>query len=310
MSETETGGDAVLTQELLHNQKVIDMPILGRIVVRRPTPRQDALISEARRKQYHADLKDETILSRAELLDIATKRGMWSAEKTKEMQDLNRTIGEMVTILDFSGYDTEEDISEQYMGIVAFLKEESEDEEVQAAIDRYFDIEVDSDLEDAKLIIKNSTGTKFDEQFQKGKLLRTQVDLLKELGKNRTNAEKLQEEYTRLFRDSIESRMERAERMEKLLHCVTREETGEPVFSSIEDLMECDPMVLIELQNEMFFFEMGIAENVKEILGKYRFTVRMKDILGLSEDSPDHPQSNSDGESPPVAPMSSSDSTE
>ena len=99
-----TVDDATFEQELVSNERIIEHPTLGEIKLSRPTRRKQALIAEVRRKRWHEDLMNDEILSRDQVEERATRRGMWSESLSDDMRELSRKVGELMGVLDSVGY--------------------------------------------------------------------------------------------------------------------------------------------------------------------------------------------------------------
>lgn len=309
---TEKAADTTLTHWLMLNERTVNHPTYGDITLHRPTPRMEYAIGELRLAQYHKDLKNESILSRAELEKLAIKRGIWSKEDSERSNQLQARIGQIMSLLDRVGYQSLSEVLDQYNETVSalmasFVDHEQEDEIVEA-IYRYFDLGSEvQDKEDHSLIFKSAPNTDAEEALDKARLLRTQIKLLEELQSARETLEPLLVESARLFKDSIEMRSDRAETLGKLYHCVTK--NGKPLWKSFEAMMDERPRDLELLMEEMYFFERGIPDKDRNILGRHGFTMRAP-TENSSDDLPGSPLSNSNGESQPSEPISSGSSME
>lgn len=307
---TEQAAELLLEQELLRNERVIDHPRFGRVRLKRPTPRQARMIAEARRQQYHKDLRDKTILSKAELEKEAIERGIWSVEKKVNTEKRLERVGELMGLLDVAGYEGTDQVLDAYQKatarLLALFEEKSE---VIAAIVRYFNLDLQPQPEDDRLIRTEAPSTEVDEVMEECKQLRNQLELLHDLGRERAELRALQEEYARLVKDSIEARMDVVEEMAKIYYC-TLTEDGSPLWPDLDSMWDADPYDIDRLAEEIFFFENGISPEYRKLLGRHGFTQRVPDTSDSSESSPEHPQPNSSGDLPDSEPSSSSNSTE
>lgn len=296
----EQTADIVLQDELVRNERIVQHPTYGAIRLSRPTPRKERLIAEIRRKQYQSDLMDASILSRAQLEKIASERGMWAPEKTERMQDLSRRVGEIIGALDSIGYQDLDSLLEEYHQVQDQLMEHfpgDEGGDMREAIRRYFNLDETPDRKLRIQVLKAAPNSTVDDLVAKGDLLRTQADLLMELGKSRRELNELQVQHSRLFVDSIESRADRAEELAQVYYCAEKE-TGGPIFPAFDDIMDQAPEDIEHLVVEMFYFINGITDEFKRLLSKHSFIRRGSDIVKQSDDSPVPPQTSSDGESP------------
>lgn len=309
----ENARETTLTYELMLNERTVNHPTYGDIVLHRPTPRMEFAIGELRGRQYQKDLLDESILSRAELEKLAIRRGIWTKDDSERSGQLQSEIGQMMALLDNVGYKSLDVVLGEYKVSLEALMESFDEhpskDEVIAAINRYFDLTNDSpNKEDHSTVFKAAPNSDVEEQLDKARLLRTQIKLLEQLQKARLELEPLIVESSRLFKDSIEARADRTEALAKLYHCVTNAK-GQPLWKTFDTIMDEKPRDLELLMEEMYFFERGIPDRDRQILGRHGFTMRAP-TENSSEDLPGSPLLNSDGESQPSEPISSGSSTE
>ena len=310
--QTEKARETVLTEELMRNERTVNHPTYGDITLHRPTPRMEFAISEIRGRQYQKDLMDESVLSKAELERLAIRRGIWTREDADRSLALQAQIGQIMALLDNVGYKSLDVLLSEFTKALetlseAFDKHENKDE-IQSAIYRYFDLSNDSpDKEDHSLIFKAAPNSDVEDQLNQTRILRTEVKLMEQLQEARKELEPLLVESARLFKDSIEERANRAETLAKLYHCVTQ--NGKPLWDKYDKILDEKPRDIEILMEEMFFFERGIPDRDRNILGRHGFTLRAPSE-NSSDDSPGSPLPNSDGESQPSEPISSGSLTE
>jgi len=305
--------DVTLTYELMLNERIVTHPTYGEIILHRPTPRMEFAVGEMRGRQYQKDLRDETILSRAELEKLAIRRGIWDKADSERSLQLQSEIGQIMALLDNVGYKSLDVVLGEYtialQALMDSFEEHDNKEMVTGAIQRYFDLQNESpEKADHSLIFKNAPNSDVEEQLDKARLLRTQIKLLEQLQKARQELEPLLIESARLFKDSIEMRADRTEALAKLYHCVTTRK-GQPLWKSFDALMDEKPRDLELLMEEMYFFERGIPDRDRNILGRHGFTMRAPTENSF-DDSPGSPQPSSNGESQPSEPISSGSSME
>lgn len=306
---TESAVEIAQKDELFRNERTFDHPTFGTLRLQRPTPRQEREIAEARRRQYHKDMRDESILSKAELEKEAIRRGIWSKDNKLKLDSLQTRIGQIMGLLDSVGYESVDVVIRKYEQTVNKLRGLYEDENiaVQEAITRYFHLDGVGDPADHKLIFEEATTTDVDDAMAEAQLIRTQIELLTELKKSRDEMRPLLQDFVRLNMDSIESRMDRVEQLAKLYYCVTKD--GKTVWTSFDAMWDCPPKDLEILLEELYYFEEGIPDEYRKILGRHGFTLRVPTETNSSESSQGIPQSNSSGESAPSEQTSSSVST-
>jgi len=304
---TKQAVETTLETELLYNERTIRHHKFGEVRLKRPTPAQEKRISEARRRQYHADLRDDSILSRDEIEAIATRRGMWSPALSVRITDLTQRTGEAMAILDAIGFKSMEELLLGYNNTVSDLRAlYPEDDEVRAAIVRYFDLTEKPNRTDREAIIDLSPSTVVDDLLDKGETERTQIEVVEQMLKVRRELMELQFKQARLYVDSLESRADRAEELAKVYYCATYAATGEYLWTRYDDIWNAEAEDIEALILELHYFINGVTEEFRESMEKYGFIKRLTDTSPSSENSPDQPQSNSDGESPVNEPTSSS----
>ena len=310
-TRTEHAVETTLQSELLYNERIIQHPTFGDVRLARPTPFQENLIAEARRKQTHKDMRDPDVLSRDQLEKLAVEKGMWSPEMTQRITDLTHKTGEAMGLLEFIGFKSFDDVLADFQTVVQkLLGEYADNEEIQKTIGRYFDLDVKPTPADRNLITDAATGSHIDDMMEEADNLRIQLDLLNEMFKVRKELNELQAKQARVFLDSLENRADRAEELAILYYCSTDAKTGKPLWPNFDDIRHARAEDIEFLMTEYHYFRHGITDEFKETLGKYGFIRRLSDTPSSSDDSPDQPQFNSDGESPATTPTASSEATE
>lgn len=312
-SRTEHAVEAVLEQELFYNERTIEHPTFGQVCLRRPTPAQERLISEARRKQYHSDLKDDAILSKDEIEAIAVRRGMWSPTLTQKIQDLTVDAGRLAATLDAFGFESMEVLLKDYDQTVSDLLDlYEEEEEVRAAILRYFSMADDaaSLTSDRSAILDAAPSTVVDDLVERGEAQKDQIRALEAMFKFRQELNELQVKQARLYVDSLESRADRAEELARIYYCCTQKDSGAPLWPTFADIWNCKAEDMEILVLELAYFVNGISQEYRDKAQKYGFLPRLASMRRSSESSPGQPQSNSDGESQESEVTDSSPATE
>lgn len=310
---TEQAVETELQARLIENEHVLAHPILGPVRFRRPTPNQERLIAEERRKQYQKDMQDENILSRDEIQTIAIRRGMWSPDLTQKIADLTIQTGEAMGLLNMLSFNSLDDLLKDHKRVVEALlmtfPDEGEGSEYRETVRSYLDLNNEGTAAQRKEIADNATSSDVDDLLDEGDKLRTQIELLTSMAKVRKELNELYEKQARLFVDSIESRAERAEEIATLYHCTRNAETGKPLFGSLSEIWDAPAEIIEWLTLEMHYFRQGVTEEFKATLGKYGFIKRLSDKNDSSEDSLVQPPSNSGGESVERTPETFSEAT-
>jgi DNA-binding ferritin-like protein (Dps family) len=310
---TEKAQEMALTRELMLNERAIEHPTYGTVVLHRPSPRMEFQIGERRRKQYQDDLKNDEIMSQSELEKVAIKRGIWTKEDSERSQVLQNRIGQIMGLLDTVGYQTVNAVLIKFNDaidkLVALYKEHPEEDKVTLAIYRYYNLETEvQDMADHSLIFNNAPNSSVEDHMQEIQLYRTQIKLLEEKSIAQKELEPLLVDKARLFKDSIEERSNRVEALAKIYFCALKED-GQPIWKNFEAMWNEKPRDLELLLEEMFFFERGVPDRDRNILARHGFTLRVP-TENSSDDLPGNPLPNLDGESQPSEPISSGNSTE
>jgi len=290
--------DTILLNQIVDNEHIITHPTFGKVRLRRPTPRMEKLIAEERRKQYHSDIRDPEILSKSQLQKFAEERGIWSTDKDDNYNRLVTRMGELMGLLESLKYSSVENVIHEYYDKVEKLTEIfGEDSEVVPVIDRYYDLDMEQNNDDVKLIREEAPNTTVDDLVDELHTLRTQITILQELAKVRKSLSELQNIRAELFVESIESRAERAEEYARLYYCTEKEEDASRLWASFDDIWDTKPEDLGVLITEMYYFVHGISDAYRDILGKHGLARPRVIEEEESEDSPEAVKTNSDGES-------------
>lgn len=301
--------DKQLQKDLIYGERIIPRhPKYGRVRLRRPSPLEETLISEERSKRYHAAMRDDNALSKAQLLKIAEARGMWSSEKEAKLNEGTTKIGQCMGLLEAAGFKDLPDVltkyTEERAKIAALLTDQPEALDI---LDEYTDLTKTPTLAQQHQLIE-ATGTS-SEQFEEIATLRTQIELFEELVNARKEVDKLREEHVSIFQGSIESQADRAEEMAHLYYCARNADDDSQLWPSYEAAWNSRSEDIEELIIQMQYFRHGITPEYEKALGRFGFTRRLSDTEEESEDSPAQPSANSDGESQESEQTSSSQDT-
>jgi hypothetical protein len=307
---TEDAVETVLQQELLRNERVVTHPKFGDVRLKRPNPDQERDIANERRRQFHADMKDSSILCRDELETLAIARGMWSPGMRERIEELTVKTGRAMGILDAIGFRSVEKVLASFEKAQQRAMALFEAAEISEAIDpitRYFNLDLPVDPADRKLLTELATTTEVDDILDEADQLRSQVTILLDMQGIRKELTDLTLKQSKLFADSLESRADRAEELARVYYCSLSLETGKPLWPTFDAMWKAEPEEVTWLIEQMYFFLNGITEEQQEVLGRFGFLQRLSDTSESYGDSPVQPQSKPDGE---LADSSTSPSSE
>lgn len=308
MESTTTAASQQLEDEAVHDEIVsgirhIRHPDLGPLVIKRPNPRTQAKISEARRKAWHRDLKDPDILSTAQVKKFLSERGVWGKDEEEEIASLSQRSGEKMGYLYMLGFTSVTDLVATYESKVLEFTEFEPDVPMPEPLSDLMDLMVDLDYEmtpdDNRAL--DSELDRFDnvplrELVQQFRALRTKFTLNMEVGDIRENLNRLIAQQATYFADTLENRADQFQKMAEVFYCITRQD-GDHLWESPDSLWDEDPTKLAWLQTQLYYFNNGITPEFAEMLETHGFT-RRGIASGLQlDDSQDPPESKVDGES-------------
>lgn len=315
--DNQAAVDTALEHELFYNERIVTHPILGRIRLARPTLEQDKFIAEERRRQFQRDLRDPDIMSKDQLEKLAIERGMWAADMDKRIEDLTARTGEAMGLLDSLGFKDFDTVLGQYREkvdeIVACfpdpedITEPNTARELREAVAKYFALTDERPtFKERAYITDNATSSAVEELMDEAEVLRTQLDLLKQMAEVTRELQDLQRKRTRIFMDSVESRADRTEQLATVYYGCSKADTGERLWPTFDDMRRAKIDEVDFVLTEYHMFTNGVTDEFRATLAKYGFHQRLGDTIGSSDDSPAQPSTNSDGESVENVPTSSS----
>ena len=318
MTDTIELEDAILEDELRNNRRVVKHSKLGQLLLRRATPAAERDIAEARRRSYHADLRNEEVLSRKQIENILEARGVWTKEQSDRIEELgNRTTELMaqITSLGFSDPDAlirelvevNTDLSKAF-GLEDVPEDEYDDEQKEIAenLERFFNLDNMARAEEARFLRSKASNSDVADLLNQADAAVYLSGMISDFSEAKQELNELLMEYSKHFGESAEARADRAERLAKIYYCV-RTEDGDPVWEDLETLWEEDPEVVMWVSNQLYYYENGVSPEASDVLERFGFMARVTDTENNSDDSPDHTQSNSDGESQEKQPQDSSE---
>lgn len=313
---TQEAAETTLEHELFFNERVVTHPKLGSIKMTRPTLEHDRLIAEERRRQFQRDIKDPDILSREEIAVLASKRGMWSDDMDKRIDELTAKTGEAMGMLEGLGFKDFDGVLADYdnavKDVLALFPAPPEGDEanveIRERVFKYFNLSEEAPtFQERTWITDRATSSELDEKMERAELIRTQLDVLKRMGDVNKELDILHVKRTRLFVDSVEARADRAQQLATMFYCCRNADTGTPLWPSIEAMRNAPIEDVDFVMAEYQLFQHGITEEFRSMLSKYGFRKRLSDTGDSSDASPVQPSTNSDGASAASAPTPSSE---
>jgi len=290
--------DTILEHELVANQRFAYHDKFGGVVISRPTPAVERKIAEERRRVYHRDLKDDSILTSDEVSEILKRRGVWTQAKTDRMQSLSVDSAQLMSRLTALGYESP---SKMIVGLLStkgklLMAFADADQEILDTLERIFNTDIPMDPADLALVgraqptedVYNLIG------LAEGYLIQHQ--LLKEFQEVKVELGDLVETHAKFFGDTIESRGSQTERMARIYYCMRNAENGNALWPQFEDMWEEERDIIEWCSAQLYYFEYGVTPEQAKALQIHGFMARGIDIDDSSESSQDLPQSNSDGE--------------
>lgn len=289
--------DAVRKDEIFRNRREITHPTFGKLLLRRPTPRDEAEIANIRGKEYHKLIMDDTILSQAELEKKAKARGIWTDEDEQKRSELQEALTNVLGIVEALGYRTPEKIYDEYTKTILELENLLKDNpEATAAIAEYANLETIPASKLKSVILNAASTTEVDDLLDTVETIRSQITMLNEYMKIRDSLLQINSKYSGVFADALENRVSRIETLAKIYYCV-RKDNGAPIWPSFSNIWDASSEEIGFLVDEVFCFEHGMTEQHKELMQKYGFMQRVTGDTELSAESPDPEMSSLDGES-------------
>lgn len=289
--------ERILEHELINNERVVNHSKYGEIVIRRPTPSLERKIAEERRKVYHRDLRDESVLTKDQVLKMLQDRGVWSSASDDRIQELTKQSGDLMLKLTALGYESVSELYEDFQELEDDLRRAfSEVEDLDNLLKRIFNTQEDLDNKDLNKLRAEATNSDMISMVDKVVELRMQYNLLSNFAEVKGELNILLGKYSLYFADTIEERSQQAEKMASIYYCMTTPE-GKPLWDNFEDMWDEDPDNITWLSSQFFYFQHGIDDEYAKVLQKHGFMGRVNDTQPSSEDSQDHPQASSDGES-------------
>lgn len=305
------------------------IPLFTTVRFSKLTPRQKALAAEHVMKRYNEDLLSDAYLTFEQLRDINIKRGSWSEQKDKRMEELTEQSTAEMRNLYLAGFDQRENWVEELNGYCEEFKDKLQasgkpEEEITRLTGIFFrwlnydiaeseayaayaaeqGLETYSPGRDYVVLLENSVDEAMQDLVGQVDELKFKIRQLKDIITLREELNKLQEEKGKMFANSVEARRDRVEQMAQMYYGIQRaNEEGRPVgplAESFDKFWDYPDKAIEWLQVESYFFYEGIPEASRGFLEQWGFTPA-EPVSGsqpASDESPAPPNAKNDSPAP------------
>jgi hypothetical protein len=305
--------DAILEDELQRGYRIKTVPenlrkqlefecgvAIERVRFTRLNPAKRRKIAEVVQRQYHADLKNEGILSHEQILKLVQDRGEWSAAMDEEMKLLQQGTSREMGELFFSGVSRGEWTTELLDATTAFRDKvllfdmpEDKKQELLERFDRWLEhtpqrqdeynerfaslqnrttYSVDVDMQRMMEIIPDLEAVDHLNTIDE---LRDKLHRYIKLQNDRLRLAELQLRNAKIFSESVEQRRDNTEEMGRLYFTTEQvDDAGKPIgplVSAFEKLWDFPEEVIQWFLVEVYFFLNGIPDEAREYLQTYGF---------------------------------------
>lgn len=271
------------------------VPVIERVRYLHLNPAKRAKIGKQVLKRYHPDLKDNDLLSSAELRRINIQRGEWSEENDRRIVELVEKTNTLMLGLSSDGFDYQarwnQDMFEHFVKVKSALEKNEfdngdlifkTDEEHRKGIeilDRWFGWNRERQDEytmlfaaeqgkdqysvdrDQQWLLDRAPTLEFVDSIQAIDDLRDKIRRFAECQVLRTELLELQVKQAKMLADSIEQRRDVCEEMARLYYCVeVIDENGVgkgPLVKDFDSLWEFPDDVIRFLQTKLYMFFRG-----------------------------------------------------
>lgn len=336
-----------MLQAILRQDRQSDptLPEISRLRFYKLNARKKRLIQDAVMGRYHADLKNDAILSMAQLREINLKRGEWSVEQEQRMQDLTDETNRLSQELYHDGLNKDKLLGGRLNELCAAFRAmvegdldgtprvpEDRREFANSVFTRWlqwdparqaeFDLAYAADQgrtvyapdSDLQLLIDTVPGVDAYDTLSEIQELRDQLQAFVELYTKREELRALQTRHAKIFAESVEQRRDTTEEMARLFYCAAYQDAkGQwvPLGKTHEDVWNLPDEVIDWLLVEVYLFLNGIPDTARDYLEAMGFIAapRRSGSPAASDGSPAEPTSSADSRPPAATPSGSSSAT-
>lgn len=290
-------------QKAIDDARQIDpaLPRLKKLRLSKLTPKKRALVSEAVLNRYHEDLKDERILSRKTIRELNVKRGEWSIEQEKRIEELQASTRAAMQELSSDGLNKElrwrqdmEEAAQSYLKALASSDKHADEKKFledifnrwssytpeqktlyQVYAESQGKAEYSPDVDLSRLY---DTAPTTDAAEALSRLDELQYKLTKyvQLYRERIELMGLLSDQARMYAESVENRRENAEEMARMYYGTTvLADDGSPVGTitpALEGFWDLPEEFIAWLLEEAYFFYNSVPKAMREHLDEWGFT--------------------------------------
>ncbi len=333
-------------QAILRKDREADpsLPLITRLRLYKLNARKKRLVQDALMDRYHADLKNEAILSTAQLRELNIKRGEWSVEQERKMSDLSDETNRLSQELYHDGLNKDKLLSGRLTELCVDYRlkvegdldntprvPEAQRQGVLQAFNRWLEWEMARQAEfdaafaadqgrevyspdaDLQFLLDAVPGVDAYDVLVEIQDLRDKLQGFVELLEKRSQLRELQVRHAKIFAESVEQRRDTTEEMARVFYCCAWDSKGQwvPLGKTHEDVWNLPDEVIEWLLVEVYLFLNGIPDAAREYLEAMGFIAapRRSGSATASAGSPAEPTSNAGLPLSPVTVQGSSSGT-
>lgn len=279
-------------------------------------------------RQYNADLRDETLLSTAQILKLTEARGEWTTENVRRVDELQMLTGQLMRELTMASAEEQQAWAPSMQKLYSELHEElrKENEEHADILQRWTnhtealqpvynmlyagdqgaeEYSADRDF----IFLQENVPFGMLDRLQELERMTIRLAKFFELDTYQKELGELLKKQNKIFNQSIENRRDTMEAVVRLSRMVQWVDEHNEVQGQVEDPEALPESVLEWLVTENHFFIQGIPPETREYLQQWGFLPAPQEhgSSDSSDESPVEPSSNSSSDVSSSTPASSSE---
>jgi hypothetical protein len=312
--DTQERLDSLLEEEIRKGFRIKEVPlqlqaemkansvaVVDRVRFTRPNPRRKSKIASEVQRKYHADLKNQDILSNQQITESVEARGEWTVKMAERMFQLSDETQELQSQLFLDGIASGNwgtDLLETSIKLRDTLElteyaDPAEKEKVLSVLERWCaympslrneysvlyaaeqgksEYSVDNDL---AYLMERMPSEDALSALEKMDDLRDKAVRFIELKQKRVELAGLQDKHAKIFSDSVESRRDQAEEMARIYFCTElldeKDTPTGPLCKTFDALWDFPEEFIRWLIIEQYFFANGLADEAREYLEVFGF---------------------------------------